>query len=122
MTLRIPSESLIESALSDIEAHSGWDGSKMSADDHLDQCEVCQLMKEMGKRSEEAGEDKICELDNFIWNITSCNPLLAMMAHAKAPVVNTMMEVGRLCFLLGIKTARSQDELKKMEETFGIQE
>lgn len=122
--MRIPSDSLIESVMSDIESHAGFDENKQSKESHLEECEVCQIMKEMSKRSDEAGENKLCQLDSLIWSISEVNPFVSMMCHTPGPgqgLVYTLVEVGRICFLLGMKAARSQDELKKMEETFGIE-
>lgn len=121
--MKLPDESLIEAAVSELQSHAGFDDTKETREKHLENCEVCQIMQEFSKRSEAAGSERVCQIDQMIFNISHNYPFVAMICSTPGPghmVIDALTEVGRVCYLLGVKSARSQEELKKMEALYGL--
>lgn len=124
--LQIPSESLIEAVFSEVESHAeiGRDRDDDNITDpelHRQECEFCQILREMEKRNQEAPADKLCALDTIVYRIHCGNPFMQMITIGMgigSPVVETLVTIGRMCFLLGMKAERAQSDLKKFEENF----
>lgn len=117
--MKFPSESMIEAAFSEVKSHA--EERALGKDKHTDQCDFCQIMMEMSKRNEDAGEGKCCQLDGITLDIATSNPLIGMVGAAPfagTAMVETLSTIGRMCFLIGLKAARSEDAMKKMEELF----
>lgn len=118
--MKIPSESMIEAALSETKSHSesNRDGSK---EKHVESCDFCQIQEEMTKRNEFAGEGKLCHLDGTVLDICRGDPFLGMMVSSPMTgpaILETLLSIGRVCFILGLKSQSTQAEMNKMEELF----
>jgi len=119
--MQFPTEEQIEAVISDIRSHTGGIKEGENKSEHMENCGFCAVMKEMDNRSRRAG-DSVCALDDLVFKVAELDPHLTMVAATPfigSQVTGTLLMLGRICFLVGLKTEQQKHEAEELKKMFG---
>ena len=116
--MKFPTEEQLQAVLSELRTHAL---DKSNDENHIEQCDYCQLQAELTKRNQAAGENQVSAIDSIAMDLSQGDQLLTMILatpNVGPNVVSTLSAIGRIAFLVGLKSAGSMQDADKMNELF----